>query len=60
MIDLHIHTNNSDGSDSVIDVLKKAQKHELSYMSITETPFPFIVFAIIIGGCRNGNSIKDG
>lgn len=23
MIDLHIHTNNSDGSDSVIDVLKK-------------------------------------
>ena len=34
MIDLHIHTNNSDGSDSVIDVLKKAQKHELSYMSI--------------------------
>ncbi len=30
MIDLHIHTNNSDGSDSVIDVLKKAQKHELS------------------------------
>lgn len=36
MIDLHIHTNNSDGSDSVIDVLKKAQKHELSYMSITD------------------------
>ena len=22
MIDLHIHTNNSDGSDSVIEVLK--------------------------------------
>lgn len=36
MIDLHIHTNNSDGSDSIIDVLKKAQKHELSYMSITD------------------------
>lgn len=36
MIDLHIHTNNSDGSDSVIDILKKAQKHELSYMSITD------------------------
>lgn len=36
MIDLHIHTNNSDGSDSVIDVLKKAQKHKLSYMSITD------------------------
>ena len=36
MIDLHIHTNNSDGSDSVIEVLKKAQKHELSYMSITD------------------------
>ena len=36
MIDLHIHTNNSDGSDSVIDVLKKAEKYQLSYMSITD------------------------
>ena len=36
MIDLHIHTNNSDGSDSVIEVLKKAKKHKLSHISITD------------------------
>ena len=36
MIDLHIHTNNSDGSDSVIEVLKKAEKHKLSHISITD------------------------
>ena len=36
MIDLHIHTNNSDGSDSVIEVLKKAEKQKLSYISITD------------------------
>lgn len=36
MIDLHIHTNNSDGTDSVQDLLKKAQKNNLSYISITD------------------------
>lgn len=36
MIDLHIHTNNSDGSDTVIEVLKKAEKQKLSYISITD------------------------
>ena len=36
MIDLHIHTNNSDGSDSVIDVLRKAEKLGLKTISITD------------------------
>ena len=36
MIDLHIHTTNSDGSDSVIDVLKKAEKLGLTHISITD------------------------
>ena len=36
MIDLHIHTNNSDGSDSVIEVLKKAEKLGLKTISITD------------------------
>ncbi len=36
MIDLHIHTNNSDGTDSVIEVLKKAEQQKLSYISITD------------------------
>lgn len=36
MIDLHIHTNNSDGSDSVIEVLQKAEKLGLSTISITD------------------------
>lgn len=36
MIDLHIHTLNSDGSDSVIDVLKKAEEKKLKYISITD------------------------
>ena len=36
MIDLHIHTNNSDGSESVMEILKRAEKHNLSYISITD------------------------
>ncbi len=36
MIDLHIHTNYSDGSDSLIKVLEKAQKYNLSIISITD------------------------
>ena len=36
MIDLHIHTNNSDGSESVVEILKKAEKQKLSCISITD------------------------
>lgn len=36
MIDLHIHTTYSDGADSLIDVLKKAQENNLEYISITD------------------------
>lgn len=36
MIDLHIHTNNSDGTDTVEELLKKAEKLHLEYISITD------------------------
>lgn len=36
MIDLHIHTTYSDGADSLIEVLKKAEKLKLEYISITD------------------------
>lgn len=36
MIDLHIHTNCSDGTDTVEEVLKKAEKLKLKYISITD------------------------
>ncbi len=36
MIDLHIHTNNSDGSEDVIEILKRAEKQKLNYISITD------------------------
>lgn len=36
MIDLHIHSNNSDGTDSVVEILKKAQQLDLEYISITD------------------------
>lgn len=36
MIDLHIHSNNSDGADSVEEILKKAQQRKLHYISITD------------------------
>lgn len=36
MIDLHIHTKYSDGADSVIEVLEKAEKLGLKYISITD------------------------
>lgn len=35
MIDLHIHSTNSDGTDSVQEILQKAQKLNLEYISIT-------------------------
>lgn len=36
MIDLHMHTHYSDGTDNVIDILKKAEKHNLDVISITD------------------------
>jgi predicted metal-dependent phosphoesterase TrpH len=36
MIDLHIHTTSSDGSDEPIDILVKAQQLGLKYISITD------------------------
>ena len=36
MIDLHIHTNNSDGSEDVVEILKKAQEHKLTHIAITD------------------------
>ena len=36
MIDLHMHSTNSDGTDSVIDLLKKAEEKNLDYISITD------------------------
>lgn len=36
MIDLHMHTVYSDGADTLIDILKKAQNNKLEYISITD------------------------
>lgn len=36
MIDLHMHTTYSDGADSLIEVLKKAEELNLEYISITD------------------------
>ena len=36
MIDLHMHTNYSDGSDSVKELLMKANKANLEIISITD------------------------
>ena len=36
MIDLHIHTNHSDGTDNVLGVLQKAEMLNLPYISITD------------------------
>lgn len=36
MVDLHIHTTYSDGADTLIEVLEKAQKLNLEYISITD------------------------
>ena len=36
MIDLHIHTTYSDGTDNVIEILKKAEELKLDYISITD------------------------
>ncbi len=36
MIDLHIHTNHSDGTDSVTELLEKAENKRLEMISITD------------------------
>ncbi len=36
MIDLHIHSKYSDGTDEVIDILKLAEEKKLEYISITD------------------------
>lgn len=36
MVDLHIHTKYSDGTDEIIEILKKAEKKELKCISITD------------------------
>ena len=36
MIDLHIHTNYSDGDNSLEEVLRKCQEKNLEYISITD------------------------
>ena len=36
MIDIHMHTKYSDGTDSVLDILKKAEKYKLDVISITD------------------------
>ena len=36
MIDLHLHTNYSDGTDSVKELLEKAEKQKLELISITD------------------------
>lgn len=36
MIDLHMHTNNSDGTDSTEELIKKAEIMNLKYISITD------------------------
>ena len=33
MIDLHIHTKYSDGTDEVLDILKKAENNHLDYIN---------------------------
>lgn len=36
MIDLHLHTTYSDGADTLVELLKKAEKLQLEYISITD------------------------
>lgn len=36
LIDLHVHTKYSDGTDDIIDILKKSQDSNLEYLSITD------------------------
>lgn len=36
MIDLHMHSTNSDGADTILELLKKAQEKKLTYISITD------------------------
>ena len=35
-IDLHIHTNNSDGDDSTKEIIKKTRDNDIELISITD------------------------
>ena len=35
-IDLHVHTNFSDGFDSIEEVIKKARENNVHFLSLTE------------------------
>lgn len=48
MIDLHMHTINSDGSDTALEIIEKCEKLKLEYISITDHD-----------NCRAYNDIKD-
>ena len=37
MIDLHMHTNNSDGADTTEELLKNAEKLQLKWYSVMGT-----------------------
>ena len=36
MIDLHLHTNYSDGTDTVSELLEKAEQQKIEVISITD------------------------
>ena len=36
MIDLHIHTRHSDGTNSIKEILKKAEENNLELISLTD------------------------
>ena len=36
MIDMHLHTSYSDGTDSVVELLKKTESLNLEFISITD------------------------
>ena len=36
MIDLHVHTAHSDGHQTLVQVLQKAQAQKMKYISITD------------------------
>ena len=48
MIDMHIHTKYSDGTDTIIELLKEAEKIGLEYISITDHD-----------NCRAYNELND-
>ena len=43
MIDLHMHTVHSDGTDTVLELLKLAKNKNLKYISITDHIFEAVL-----------------